>query len=261
MTVSTGIPPHIRQAVLIKSTLDVCKETLQKAVEKDFIDGVKDSVKQGFEEKAEECGQMTGERMKIMINKYHDKVEILINTKLTDLTNSFPLNPNQNDKARNDNDVDGGIVFAEGKEELVVINNNQTIRHQLYAYDSYFWHLPKDFEFPMGVHLDIGWKLLDLWKPSNETIDANHIRVQAPVCPFRIPKPAMLPPGACSKKFQLNWRPIFSLMEGVPDMEILPAMGTDSILFSFSIGKEYLTARVSHAFESERATPDQDGKY
>ena len=127
-----------------------------------------------------------------------------------------------------------------GKEELVVVNNNQTIRHQLYAYDSYFWHLPKDFEFPMGVHLDIGWKLLDLWKPSNETIDANHIRVQAPVCPFRIPKPAMLPPGACSKKFQLNWRPIVSLMEGTPDMDTLPAMDTNSISLSFSVGKEYL---------------------
>ena len=198
--------------------------------------------------------------MKIMIIDYHEKVETLINTKLTELTNSFPLHPNRNNQASNENDDDDGIIFAEGEEELVVVNNNQTIRHRLYAYDGRFWHVPNDFEFPLGVHLDTGWRLWICGRPSNEIIDANDIRVQAPVRPFHILKPAMLPPDA-RKKFQLNWRPIFSLMEGVPDMEILPAMGTDSILFSFSIGKEYLTARVSHAFESERATPDQDGKY
>ena len=119
------IPPHIRQAVLIKDTLGVCKETLEAV--KDLTIGVKEAVKQGFEEKSEECGQMTGERMQIMINEYHDKVETIINTKLSDLAN-FPLNPNRCDEARNDQD--DGIVFAEGEEELVVVNNNQTIRHR-----------------------------------------------------------------------------------------------------------------------------------
>ena len=71
MTVATGIPPHIRNAVLIRSALDVCRETLQAV--KDMSDGVKTAVKQGFEEKAEECGQMTGERMKNMIVECHGK--------------------------------------------------------------------------------------------------------------------------------------------------------------------------------------------
>ena len=62
MTVATGIPPHIRQAVLIKSTLGFaktdcsCKDRLQAV--KYLSNGVKTAVKQGFEEKAEECGQM-----------------------------------------------------------------------------------------------------------------------------------------------------------------------------------------------------------
>ena len=61
------------------------------------------------------------------------------------------------------------------------------------------------------------------------------------------------------KKFQLHWRPIFSLMEGAPDLEILPVMDTDSISLSFSAGKQYLRARVSYVFENERSTPDQWG--
>ena len=48
-------------------------------------------------------------------------------------------------------------------------------------------------------------------------------------------------------------------MEGAPDLEILPVMDTDAISLSFSVGKQYLKARVSYAFESERATPDQWG--
>jgi hypothetical protein len=46
----------------------------------------------------------------------------------------------------------------------------------------------------------------------------------------------MLPPDAC-KNFQLHWKPIFSIMQGVPDLELLPAMDTDSISLTFSVGK------------------------
>jgi hypothetical protein len=53
MTVATGIPPHICQAVLIKNTLNVCKETFEAI--KDMAECVKDAVKQAFEEKVEEC--------------------------------------------------------------------------------------------------------------------------------------------------------------------------------------------------------------
>ena len=255
MTVATGIPPHIRQAVLIKDTLGVCKETLEAV--KNLTDGVKEAVKQGFEEKAEESGQMTSERMKIMIDEYHNKVETLINTKLTNL--NFPLNPDPNRNDEAGNDQDDGIVFAEGEGELVVVNNNQTIRHRLYTYEGRFWHVPKDFEFPTGGHLDTGWKLWLCGLSSNETID-NGIRVQAPVRPFRLFKSTMLPLDV-RRKFELNWKPIFSLMQGAPDMNIAPTMDhtAASISLSFSVGKEYLKTRVSYVFESERSTPDQWG--
>jgi hypothetical protein len=171
MTVATGIPPHIHQAVLIKNTLQVCTETLKTV--KEMSTTVKDAVKEGFEEKAEECGQMTGERMKTMIDEYHGQMETLINTKLTELKETFPHHNNQNDGAGNENDVDDGIVFAEAQEDECVVNN-QAIRHRLYAYDGRFWHVPKDFEFPMGVRLDTGWKLWTCGLPSNETSESKH---------------------------------------------------------------------------------------
>jgi hypothetical protein len=71
-------------------------------------------------------------------------------------------------------------------------------------------------------------------------------------------KPTILPLDA-RKKFQLHLKPIFSLMESVPDLAILPVMDTDSISLSFSVGKHYLKARVSSVFESVRATPDRWG--
>jgi hypothetical protein len=249
MTVATGIPPHIRQAVLIKNTLNVCKETFEAI--KDMAERIKDAVKQAFEEKAEECGQMTGERMKNMMEEYHSKMEHLIDVKLAELNHSFPP-PHDGESNENDDD---GIIFAEGEEEETVMNN-EAIRHRLYAYEGRFWHVPKDFAFPLGARLDTGWKLWMCGLPTNETVGANDIRVQAPVRPFRILKPTMLPPEA-RKKFQLHWKPIFSLMEGAPDLELSPVMDTDSISLSFSVGKQYLKTRVSYAFDSERATPDQ----
>ena len=222
MTVASGIPPHIRQAVLIKNTLNVCKQTFEAI--KVMTDDVKEAVKVAFEEKAEECGQMTGERMKSMMEAYHLKMELLIDVKLTELNKDFPP-PNQNNG--DENDGDNGIIFAEGEEEAVIVNN-ATIRHRVYAYDGRFWQVPKDFAFPLGVRLDTGWKLWACGLPSNETIGANDIRLQAPVRPFHTLEPKMLPPDI-RKKFQLHWKPIFSLMEGAQDLEIEPAMDTDSI--------------------------------
>jgi hypothetical protein len=136
--------------------------------------GVKDAVKKGFEEKAEECGQMTGERMKNMIIEYHTKMETLIDLKLTALKDSFPPNHNQNDEASNKNDDNDGIIFAEGEGEEIIVNN-QAIWHRLYAYEGRFWHVPKDFDFPLGVRLDTGWKLWVCGLPSNETVGVNDI--------------------------------------------------------------------------------------
>jgi hypothetical protein len=250
MTVATRIPPHIRQAVLMKETLTMCKETLVEV--QGMAATVKAAVANGFEEKALECGHMTGERMDTMLVSYHTKIEELIDKKLSDM--NIP-GDNRNDGEGNE-DGDDGIVFAEGEVEVV---NNQAIQHRLCAYEGRFWHVPKDFEFPVGVRLDTGWKAWVCGLPSNETVGANDIRMQAPVRPFRILKPAMLPPDV-RKKFQLHWMPIVSLMmEAAPDSEILPAMDTESIALSFANGKEHLKTRVSYVFESERASPDRWG--
>jgi hypothetical protein len=148
-------------------------------------------------------------------------------------------------------------VFAEGEEEDIVAEN-EAIGHWLYTYEGCFWHVPKDFEFPLGVHLDIGWKLWACGLPSNETVGANDVRVQAPVQPFHILKASMLPLEA-RKRFQLHWKSIFSLMEGVPDLEIMPEMSSDAISLSFSAGKEYLKTRVSYVFNNQRSKSDNWG--
>jgi hypothetical protein len=60
----------------------------------------------------------------------------------------------------------------------------------------------------------------------------------------------MLPLEA-QKRFQLHWKPIFSLMEGAPDLEMTAEMSSDAISLSSSAGKEYLKTRVSYVFDNQ----------
>ena len=65
---ATGIPPHIENACLWSNMLRLCEETL--ATVKALTIQVKEAVKEAFEEKTEENGQLTSKQIKVMLSEY-----------------------------------------------------------------------------------------------------------------------------------------------------------------------------------------------
>jgi hypothetical protein len=261
VTTPTGIPPHIQHASVAKKILLLCVETLETVQQ--MADNVKESVKEAFEEKAEENGQITGERLKTMFESHQNSMVAMIDQKLTELKNemrdAFPLAMvQQQEEGSIDNDNE---IFADGDAEEVLVEQpaqqGQTrVTYRTYCHGGRHWHVPKDFAFPTGVRLDTGWKMWLSGLPGYETVDSHGNQLHAPIRPIRKLKLDMLPPKL-KKNFQLYWRPIFSMMEQAPGIEIRET-GIDAqyLQASFATGKEYLKTRVSYVFENQRQQHD-----
>ena len=73
---ATGILPHIENACSCAKMLRLCEETLTTV--KAFPIEVKEAVKYAFEEKADENGQLTGKRLKVMLSEYQEKLLLVI---------------------------------------------------------------------------------------------------------------------------------------------------------------------------------------
>jgi hypothetical protein len=79
----TGIPPHIHQAKLTKSCLELCKLTLTE-VEK-MSSHVKKAVCDAFKANASKNGILTMQTLAEMLTVHHNQIETLITTRLTAL--------------------------------------------------------------------------------------------------------------------------------------------------------------------------------
>ena len=83
----TGIPPHIQNASVAKKILSLCEATLNTV--KGMIETVKMSVKDVYEEKPAENGQVMGEQLKQMLDEHQASMVQLIDDKLTELKNEM----------------------------------------------------------------------------------------------------------------------------------------------------------------------------
>lgn len=83
LSTPTGIPPHIHQAKLTKSCLELCKLTLTE-VEK-MSSHVKKAVCDAFKANASKNGILTMQTLAEMLTVHHNQIETLITTRLTAL--------------------------------------------------------------------------------------------------------------------------------------------------------------------------------
>ena len=159
----TGIPPHIQNAILCTKLLKLCSETLGEV--KELTTNIKTAVSEVYEEKAEENGHLTGERLKIMFDDYQDRVLKTIDDRMKDIS----MRPvvEEEPEIVIDNFADGGI------DETGDINSDVNIaerkQHMLYTHGGKMWHVPKNFSFPTNAKLLTGWQLWVGGQPEYKT--------------------------------------------------------------------------------------------
>ena len=149
----TGIPPHIQNAILCTKLLKLCSETLVEV--KELTTNIKAAVSAVYEEKAEENGHLTGERLKIMFDDYQDRVLKTIDDRMKDIS----MRPVVEDERETvvDNFADGDIDETEDINSDVNLAERQ--QHRLYTHCGKMWHVPKNFSFPTNAKLLTGWQL------------------------------------------------------------------------------------------------------
>ena len=113
------------ECISCKKILSLCEATLDAV--KGMIETVKMSVKDTYEEKAAKNGQVTGERLKQMLDEHQASMVQLIDDKLIELKNKmrdfFPAAPVQQQDGGSD---DGAMPFAEGEAEDVSVCDMNT---------------------------------------------------------------------------------------------------------------------------------------
>jgi hypothetical protein len=214
-----GIPPQIQNAKMVRDMLVMCRKTLEQV--KNMTQTVKDSVKNAYKEKAAQNGQLTGECLKQIIEENQKTMHDMINEKLTKLKSEIQQWLIGASTQQDNNSEENMVQFADGDvdEEGPEMQGLPQVRYRTYAHSGKYWHIPKNFSFPVGVTLKAGWKLWIQGLPANETVDCIGHQLQEPIRPFRKMKPEMLP-ELVKTKYNFQWQPIFSFIEQAPDLEI-----------------------------------------
>jgi hypothetical protein len=199
--------------------------------------------------------------LKEVLSTYQTDMATMIDAKLTKLRESLPNATELQEQVEDEGGDD--TVFAEGQEEEVLIQNDTAdgdtpiciTTYRQYSYNGRFWHISKDFEFQMGLHLNIAWKMWVNGLPGNETIQSAHC--QAPIRSICTMKIDMLRKNA-KRDFQSHWRPIFLFMEQVSGLNICQGVLIDEayVTASFDTAREQLKSRFSYVFTNERLNPD-----
>ena len=226
---------------------------------------VKATVSQAYEEKAEQQGHLTGERMQALLEEkfkaFGDNIKQYVSQKLDEIQAHLPEGRTQQQQEDDDDNASNNFLLADGQEDYVVEEwendegeiQEQRQQHRIYAGNGRFWDVPLDFVFPRETPLKIAWRMWLQGMEGNQTTSLSGSVRQAPVRPFRHLKLQMLPKNV-KLEFTLHWRPILSLLQEAPGLVIprLSLVDDEFIESSFSLVYEYLKTRVSYIFQNER---------
>ena len=153
---ASGIPPHIENACLFPKMLRFCEETLTTV--KVLTIQVKEAVKDVFEEKAEENRQLTGERLKVMLSEYQEKLLSVIDGQISDLVSTIVSVPRKADGQELPDDFAEGMMDNHDKDNYKALVEGRQ-QQRLYTFGGRFWQVPEHFAFPKDAKLILGWRL------------------------------------------------------------------------------------------------------
>ncbi|KAI2510970.1 hypothetical protein MHU86_3442 [Fragilaria crotonensis] len=255
MKVSSGIPPHVNNAILIKKILDLCIGTLEEV--KKLTESVKAAVSDAYEAKAMENGQITLEQMKTIFSAYELEIKSYVKDQITLLRQEIPLQTHQEQAPAEGTVDDFGVPFADGELDEPQAHSSFCFRN--FAHGGRFWCVPEAFQLPSRIKLENGWRIWLQGLPGFQIEDRDHIARAAPIRPFRKFTNALLP-AEVKKRFFLHWSPIFKAMEETPGL-VIPDNPLDIdgnfLANSFSRAMEYLRERrLQYVFLNKRAKPN-----
>ena len=155
----TGIPPHVENTMLCTTFLKLCSETLVDV--KELTTNIKAAVSAAHEEKAEENGHLTGERLKIMFDNYQDRALKIIDDRMKDM----PMRPVVEEEHDIVIDNFAGGPIDETQDINVDVNIAERQQHRFHTRGGKMSHDPKNFSFPTNAKLLTKWQL---WVGGNQ---------------------------------------------------------------------------------------------
>ena len=212
VTTATGIPPHISTQRQLVNVITLCTSTLQEV--KTMAETVKAAVSQAYEEKAEQQGHLTGERLQALLEEkfeaFGDNIKQYVSQKLDEIRAHLPEGRTQ--QQEDDDDNASNFLLADGQEDYVVEEwendegeiQEQRQQYRIYTGDGRFWDVPFDFLFPRATPLKIAWRMWLQGMGGNQTTTLSGSVRQAPVRLFRHLKLQMLPKNV-KLEFTLHW--------------------------------------------------------
>ena len=229
LTVSTGIPPHVKQLNLMTSLLELCQTTLLRVNEQSAI--VRESIFEAMELRAIENGQITRHQIVGILDEFRNGIRDDVRTQI-ELIQAVPGIDRRGDAGTAGATCNGG---GQGT---------------LYTYAGRFWDVPQTFAFPVSVKRDVGWRLWLQGMPDHRTVGENGELTHNKIKAFRNFLPARLP-RKLAEDYKLHWRPVFATMEkGLGD---IPEVLTPAIVNNlYDLGTEYLRTRVSYVFTNQK---------
>ena len=233
---ATGIPPYVNLAVQQKKILDLSLSTLQKVG--DMTEAVREAVSKAYEDKAAENGQMTRESTMNLIDGHTQQVKEFVREQFVEFSSMLNAARGQTEGQDLSN---SGTHNPRSSEEQGIAD----MTHHSYNYEGKSWDVPADFNFPKGTRMETGWRLWLQGMPGLRSAEG-----PTPIRPFRLLDPNRLPKGIRSK-FNLEWKPIFQMMELAPDLGVIEDLSSIDAAYldaSLQQAKEYLATRVEYVF-------------
>ena len=246
--------------MMCRDILETSKETLLEV--KNISLNIKEAVGAAIEEKAEQNGHITGEKLKEVLGDQYNNLSQLVDNKISDLIDSLVAEGGL--LRRDNNNYDDGnnsFDFVDGKEDEVEPTSCDAaghIRHRLYCYSGRFYQVPELFEFPADLKLDTGWKLWMGGQPNYRIKNKNDKVQLAPIRPYRLLDCKLLPPKLASV-FRLKFLPIYTLMSETPELEFksnTEVLDANYYNESYKMAKQHLQTRVSYIFDNDKWQPD-----
>ena len=185
LTKALGISLHLHQAIAMGNVL---KELTHLSIAfNSHKEEVVKAVEEAIENKALEAGQVTGTRLRSMLDVFHRENLQRLEELKGEILEQARENRNRNEK-----------------RNLSRRGEGQKGDKYQYVYDGRFMLVPKDFEFP-SPRLREG---LQFWLKGQSVLQDGASRVQ----PFHKLVPHCLPKKA-RKPFNVKWKPVFSFLE------------------------------------------------